>query len=81
MSNKWDNVRVVTFKDDYKSKAGKVLFKKGRTVAMNNRTINKLIARGAKADVKPFDKEKAVRNAKKALAEREEQAVKMAYAK
>lgn len=81
MSQKWDNVRVVTFKEDYTSKTGKVLFKKGRTIAMHNRTINKIIARGGKADVKPFDKAKAVSKAKKALAEREEQQVKMAYAK
>lgn len=68
MSSKLDNVRVVTFKEEFKSKAGKVLFAKGRTIAMHNRTITKLIARGAKADVKPFDKEKAIKKAKENLA-------------
>lgn len=61
MSDKWDNVRVVTFKEDYKSKTGKVLYRKGRTVAMHNRNIQKMIARGAKADVKPFDREKSIK--------------------
>lgn len=71
MSSKLDNVRVVTFKEDYKSKAGKILFAKGRTIAMHVRTINKLIARGAKADVKLFDVKKAVAKAKENLAARE----------
>jgi hypothetical protein len=79
MPKKWENVRVVTFQEDYKSKAGKVLFRKGRTVAMHNRTIQKLIARGAKATVLPFDREKAVAKAKRELAEAEEAQTKAMY--
>jgi hypothetical protein len=58
MSAKMDNVRVVTFKERYLSKSGKVLFEKGRTIAMHQRTVRKLEARGAKVDVKPFDEKK-----------------------
>lgn len=61
MSSKWDNVRVVTFSEDYKSKAGKVLYKKGRTVAMHVRNATKLQARGAKLTMKPFDRDKAIK--------------------
>lgn len=71
MSKKLDNVRVVTFSEDYKSKTGKVLYAKGRTVAMHVRTINKMIARGAKATVKPFDAKKAIQRKKEELAEAE----------
>lgn len=81
MGSKLDNVRVVTFKEDYKSKIGKVLFKKGRTVAMPVRTINKLIIRGAKADVKPFDYKAAVAKAKRERAIAEEKQIKTMYAR
>lgn len=68
MASKWDNVRVVTFNEDYKSKQGALLYKKGRTVAMHVRNATKLQARGAKLTMKPFDREKAI---KKVLDSRE----------
>lgn len=79
MSQKWDNVRLVTFQEDYKSKSGQILYRKGRTVAMHVRNIEKMKARGAKADVKPVNREKLIENAKKELARREKEAKERMY--
>lgn len=80
MSAKFENVRIVTFKEDYLSKSKKVLFRKGRTVAMHARTIAKLISRGAKADVKEYDYKKAIEKKKRELAELEKKSIEAAYA-
>lgn len=67
--SKLKNVRIVTVKEDFKSKKGKVLLEKGSKHAMHQRTAQKLKDRGAKLDIAEFDYKRAVDRAKKNLAE------------
>lgn len=67
MSKKLDNVRVVTFQDDYTSKAGTTIYKKGSVHAIHQRTVAQLKEKGAKMDVKKFDHQRAVQLAKQAM--------------
>ena len=67
--SKLKNVRIVTVKEDYKSKKGKVLLEKGSKHAMHQRTAHKLKERGAKIEIAEFDHKKAVDRAKKNLAD------------
>lgn len=80
MNNKEKNARLVTFKEDYVSKAGKekgeIIYKKGSVHAIHKTLVKQLQEKGAKMDVKevPVDaivkRHKALRavNMKKAEA-------------
>lgn len=69
MSKKIDNVRLVTFTEDYfvkaKNKEGKrIMFRKGTTKPMHQRTADDLQLRGAKVSVKAFDEKKELAKAR-----------------
>lgn len=71
MSKKMDNVRIVTFEEDYLSKAriaekGDPIYTKGSTHAIHQRTVAQLKDKGAKMKVKPFDEKRAIELAKQA---------------
>lgn len=59
MNNKEKNTRIVTFKEDYQSKAGgkdgQVIYKKGSIHAIHYLTVKSLLAKGAKMEVKVHD--------------------------
>lgn len=64
-----ENVRIVTFNEDYyvkaKNKDGKrVMFHKGTTKPMHQKVAENLVSRGAKVSVKPFDEKTALARAK-----------------
>lgn len=68
------NVRVVTFKEDYSSTVSKKpIYKKGEVHAIHQRTVKQLQDKGAKMEVKRFDEQREIEIAKKALAEQEKQ--------
>lgn len=78
LTNKEKETRIVTFKEDYSTKAQKhvaelakpeVLFKKGSVHAMHQSLVKSLEAKGAKMDVKKFDKEASEKRIKKARLE------------
>lgn len=79
LNNKEKETRIVTFKEDYSTKAQKamagltdkpeVLFKKGSVHAMHQSLVKSLEAKGAKMDVKKFDKEASEKRIKKARVE------------
>lgn len=74
MSKKMDNVRVVTFKEDYKSKISKEpIYRKGSVHAIHQKTVKALEEKGAKMDVKRFDEQREIEIAKKALAQQEKE--------
>ena len=64
MSKKLENTRVVTFKEDYKSKIGTLVYKKGSTHAIHQKTVANLKEKGAKMDVNKFDERRAIELAK-----------------
>lgn len=71
MSKKLDNVRIVTFKEDYNSKVGTAkgtdpVYRKGSKHAIHQRTVNQLREKGAKMDVQTYDYKRAVELAKQA---------------
>lgn len=71
MSKKMDNVKIVTFTEDYTSKAGAKegggpIYKKGSTHAIHQRTVAQLKDKGAKFTAKPFDEKRAIELAKQA---------------
>lgn len=73
-----DNVRVVTFKEDYFSKvrAEKKLdpiYRKGETHAIHQKTVKQLQDKGAKMEVKRFDEQREIEIAKRALALQEKE--------
>lgn len=82
MNTKEKETRIVTFKEDYSSEAGKksgeVIYKKGSTHAIHFKTVKSLEAKGAKMDVKQYDKEAAEKRIKKAMQETEEKRKKAA---
>ena len=66
MSNRLDNTRVVTFKEDYFIKGRPTpLYSKGKEYAIHHKIVEKLKAGGAKLDAKNFDEKGAVAKAKK----------------
>lgn len=67
MSKKMDNVRVVTFTEDYSSKkSSQPIYRKGSTHAIHQRTVAQLKDKGAKFTAKPFDEKRAIELAKQA---------------
>lgn len=71
MSKKMENVKIVTFLEDYNSKAGKAknsepIYRKGETHAIHQRSVAKLRDHGVKMEVKPFDEQAAIKRAKEA---------------
>lgn len=70
MSNKIKNTRVVTFKEDYISKArsgGEPIAKKGSVHAMHVNLAAMLKDKGAKIEVKEFDEAGAIKRAQARL--------------
>jgi hypothetical protein len=67
MSNKLDNTRVVTFKEDYSGKNGKVIYKANSTHFIHFKTVEKLEAKKVKMDVKSFDEKKEIAKAKESF--------------
>lgn len=60
MNNKEKNTRIVTFKEDYYSKAGtkeqaSPIYKKGSVHAIHHLTVKSLLAKGAKMEIKVHD--------------------------
>lgn len=85
MSNKLKNTRVVTFKEDYTSKAGATtggepIARKGSVHAMHVNVAAMLKDKGAKIDIKEFDAEGAIKRAKARLAENRKKEKEMTYA-
>jgi len=71
MSKKIDNTRIVTFKEDYSSKAriangGDPIYRKGSKHAIHQTTVAQLQEKGAKMEVKKLDYDRAVELAKQA---------------
>lgn len=68
MNNKEKNARLVTFKEDYSSKAGKaigeVIYRKGTVHAIHKSLVKKLTDKGAKMDVKEVPVDAMVKRAK-----------------
>ena len=70
-NRKKDNTRIVTFKEDYKIKGGKIVYAKGSEHAIHKVNVEKLEAKGVKMDVKTYaeaqkaNKAKASENPKK----------------
>lgn len=73
MSKKLDNVRIVTFKEDYRSKVrteknSDPIYRKGSKHAIHQRLVSQLKEKGAKMEVEKYDYQRAVELAKKAMA-------------
>lgn len=73
MNNKEKNTRIVTFKEDYFSKAGlkenaAPIYKKGSTHAIHHLTVKSLQAKGAKMDIQKHDPTPGIARLKKARA-------------
>lgn len=71
MTSKERNARIVTFKEDFNSVAGKAegtppIYKKGTKHAMHQKLAASLQAKGAKIEVAKYDPEPAVRRLKAA---------------
>lgn len=66
MSKKMENTRVVTFQEDYVTKAGTVVYKKGSVHAIHQKTVGQLKDKGAKMSVTKFDEQRAIQLAKQA---------------
>lgn len=70
MNNKEKNTRIVTFKEDYYSKAGggpgkaNPIYKKGSVHAIHHLTVKSLEQKGAKMDVKKHDPEPGIKRLK-----------------
>ena len=64
-NNKYKNVRVVTFNEDYKNKDGVVLHSKGDKIHIHKSTAEKLKKNG-KVKVEEYDYEAEIAKAKKA---------------
>jgi len=67
MSNRLDNTKVVTFKEAYKSKSGKVIYAAGSTHAIHKDLAAKLAKKSKGIDVKDFDQKGEIAKAKKAF--------------
>lgn len=70
MNNKEKNTRIVTFKEDYFSKAGikegaQPIYKKGSVHAIHHLVVKSLQAKGAKIDVKTHDPAPGIARLKK----------------
>ena len=77
MSNRLDNTRVVTFKEDYKIKGRTTpLYSKGSEYAIHHKTVEKLKSLGAKFDSKIFDEKGAVVKAKEAFLKQKQKELK-----
>ena len=77
MSNRLDNTRVVTFKEDYNIKGRTTpLYSKGNEYAIHHKTVEKLKSLGAKFDSKAFDEKGAVAKAKKAFEDQQKKEAK-----
>jgi len=70
MSNRLDNTRVVTFKEDYNPSGKKVIYPKGHETAIHKDLAEKIKSNGAKVDIKEFDQKKKIAAAKE-VAEKE----------
>lgn len=68
MSNRLDNTRVVTFKENY-PKTGKTIYAEGSTHPIHHETVAKLQAKKVKMEVEKFDEKGEIAKAKKALEE------------
>lgn len=66
MSNRLDNTRVVTFKEDYTGGSKKVIYPKGHETAIHKDLVEKLKKNGAQVSVKEFDQKKKIAEAKEA---------------
>ena len=69
MNNKEKNTRIVTFKEDYKTKAGTLVYKKGSTHAIHKDLVGSLKEKGAKMDVQTFDPAAGIKRLKQKRAE------------
>lgn len=78
MNNKEKNARLVTFKEEYRSKAGTLIYKKGTTHAIHHSVVANLQEKGAKMDVKKLDVDAGVRRLKQKRAENLKKAEAMA---
>lgn len=72
MNNRVKNAKEVTFKEDFKSKSGKVIYAKDSTHFIHKDLVDKLKSKGAKFTSKDINYEKAVADAKDALEKQEE---------
>lgn len=93
--SKYEDTRIVTFKEDYshtkKGKDGKpmigpdgkvmmrVFYKKDSTHAIHRKLVDKLRGQGAKMDVKELDIKKVYTERKKVIAERRRKQVELSY--
>lgn len=75
MSNRLDNTRVVTFKEDYVVNK-RVIYKGGSEHAIHKDLAEKLKKKGASVSIKEFDTKKKVAEAKEKLAEAEKKEAK-----
>lgn len=68
MTNKEKKTRIVTFKEDYRSKAGgpdsQPIYRKGSVHAIHHLVVKSLQAKGAKMDVAKYDPEAAIKRIK-----------------
>lgn len=67
MSNKLENTKVVTFKEDYNPSKKKAIYKAKEVHYIHKDLVAKLQANGAKFDVKDFDVKGETLAAKKAF--------------
>lgn len=74
MSNRLKKTRIVTFKEDYKDKKGKIIYKKGSEHPVHEKTVDVLLEGGAKISHKKFDYETAIEKAKQEFEEAEDKA-------
>lgn len=71
MNNKLKNTRIVTFKEDYFSKAGagkEPIYKKGSTHAIHHALVDKLKEKGAKMEIKEVNEQAYIKRAKDQMA-------------
>ena len=73
MSNRLDNTRVVTFKEDYSGNGKKVIYPKGHETAIHKDLVERLEKKGAKMTVKEFDQKKKIAEAKEAVEKAEKE--------
>lgn len=65
MGKKLEDVRIVTFKEDYNPSGKMVIYKEGETHPIHKSTVELLgIGKKIKADVKEFDEKKETEKAK-----------------
>jgi hypothetical protein len=81
--SKYEDTRIVTFKEDFSKKLEngevRVFYKKGTTHAIHHKLVTNFESRGAKMDVKKLDLEKVRAERKKALVAAQKRQVEAAY--